>query len=98
MTRRTRLWPKLPTTHVQNFVDHIAAEYGIAIENMALVAQSVGAVLAAAWVHDYAPKIRCMVLTSPAFRVKLYVPFARALLKLRYKWKGHFVVNSYVKP
>ena len=92
--------PSLGTSirDVQTFVDHIAAEYGIAIENMALVAQSLGAVLAAAWVHDYAPKIRAMVLTSPAFRVKLYVPLARALLKLRYEWKGHFVVNSYVKP
>ena len=29
------------------------------------------------WAHDYAPKIRCMVLASPAFKVKLYVPFAR---------------------
>ena len=33
--------------------------------------------LVAAWVHDYAPRIRCMVLASPAFKVKLYVPFAR---------------------
>ena len=44
---------------------------------MAVIAQSVGAVLVAAWAHDYAPKIRCMVLASPAFKVKLYVPFAR---------------------
>jgi alpha-beta hydrolase superfamily lysophospholipase len=41
-----------------------------------VVAQSVGAVLAVTWVHDYAP-IRCLVLASPAFKVKLYVPFAR---------------------
>jgi alpha-beta hydrolase superfamily lysophospholipase len=31
----------------------------------------------ATWAHDYAPGIRCMVLASPAFKVKLYVPFAR---------------------
>ena len=46
--------------------------------DMAVIAQSVGAVLVATWAHDYAPQIRCMVLASPAFKVKLYVPFARA--------------------
>src|SRR5439155_18576890 len=37
------------------------------------------------------------VLASPAFKVKLYVHFARSLLKLRYALFGHFFVNSYVK-
>ncbi len=82
---------------VQDFVAHIAATYEIATEDFAIVAQSVGAVLVAAWTHDYAPRIRCLVLASPAFRVKLYVPFARTLLKLRYALFGHFFVNSYVK-
>ena len=36
--------------------------------------------MASAWVHDYAPRIRCMVLAAPAFVVKLYVPFARSHL------------------
>jgi alpha-beta hydrolase superfamily lysophospholipase len=83
---------------VHTFVQHIAATYGIAIEDMAVVAQSVGAVLAAVWAHDYAPKIRCMVLASPAFKVKLYVPFARPGLKMQQRWRGQFFVNSYVKP
>ncbi len=65
---------------------------------MAVIAQSVGAVLISIWAHDYAPKIRCMVLASPAFKVKLYVPFARLGLKLQHRWRGHFFVNSYVKP
>ena len=82
---------------VQDFIDHIAATYGIATEDFAIVAQSVGAVLVAAWAHDYAPRVRCLVLASPAFRVKLYLPFARSLLKLRYALFGHFFVNSYVK-
>jgi hypothetical protein len=64
---------------------------------MAVVAQSLGAVLVAAWAHDYAPNIRCMVLASPAFRVKLYVPFARSGLKIMQKLRGNFFVNSYVK-
>jgi alpha-beta hydrolase superfamily lysophospholipase len=79
---------------VQTFVDHIAAQHGIAVEDIAVVAQSVGAVLAATWAHDYAPKIRAMVLASPAFAVKLYVPFARPGLR---GLRGDFAVNSYVK-
>lgn len=82
---------------VQTFVEHIAAVHGIAISDMAVVAQSVGAVLVSTWVHDYAPPIRSLVLASPAFKVKLYVPFARTGLKLARWWRGNFFVNSYVK-
>jgi alpha-beta hydrolase superfamily lysophospholipase len=91
--------PSLGTSvrDVQTFVDHIAATYAIKVEDMAVLAQSVGAVLVATWAHDYAPSIRCMVLASPAFKVKLYVPFARQGLELQHKWRGHFIVNSYVK-
>ena len=82
---------------IQDFVHHIERKYGIPTENIAVIAQSVGAVLVSAWLHDYAPKIRCAVLASPAFKVKLYVPFARSGLKLMQKWRGNFFVNSYVK-
>ena len=92
--------PSLATSvrDVQTFVEHIAATHNIAIENMAIIAQSVGAVLIATWAHDYNPMIRCMVLASPAFKVKLYVPFARAGLAAQHKLRGLFFVNSYVKP
>jgi alpha-beta hydrolase superfamily lysophospholipase len=83
---------------VDEFVHHVSCSFGIAVEDMAIVAQSVGSVLAAAWVHDYAPPIRSMVLASPAFSVKLYVPFARAGLGLMNRIRGEFHVNSYVKP
>ncbi len=82
---------------VQTFISHISSTYDISVEDMAIVAQSVGAVLISAWVHDYAPKIRCVILGSPAFKVKLYVPFARTALKIKQKFKGNFFVNSYVK-
>ena len=82
---------------VDDFVRFLAAEYGLSIDNIAVIAQSVGAVLAAAWAHDYAPAIRCQVLASPAFKVKLYVPLARPGLKLIQKVFGKFYVNSYVK-
>jgi alpha-beta hydrolase superfamily lysophospholipase len=83
---------------VQTFVDHITAAHGVASRDMHVIAQSVGAVLVAAWAHDYAPVVRGLTLASPAFKVKLYVPFARPGLALMHKLRGHFVVNSYVKP
>lgn len=82
---------------VQSFIEHISASHGIAVEEMAVLAQSVGAVIASTWVHDYAPKIRALVLASPAFKVKLYVPLARPGLGLLRAWRGNFFVDSYVK-
>ena len=82
---------------VQTFIEHIGAQHGLAEAELAVLAQSVGAVLVATWAHDYAPKIRALVLASPAFKVKLYVPFARSGLKLMRTWRGNFFVNSYVK-
>ncbi|MER8726044.1 bifunctional alpha/beta hydrolase/class I SAM-dependent methyltransferase [Mesorhizobium sp. M1027] len=78
------------------FVREIDSD-GFARRDIALIAQSFGAVLAAAWVHDYAPDIRALVLASPAFSVKLYVPFAKRGIALWQKLKGRFFVNSYVK-
>lgn len=83
---------------VQTFIDHIHRQHGFAYQDMAVLGQSVGAVLVATWVHDYAPNIRCQILASPAFDIKLYVPFARLGLSLLHKCIGNFFVNSYVKP
>ena len=82
---------------VDEFVAHIEQRFGFETQNLAVIAQSVGAVLVSAWLHDYAPRVRCAVLASPAFSVKLYVPFARAGLKALYRARGNFFVNSYVK-
>jgi alpha-beta hydrolase superfamily lysophospholipase/SAM-dependent methyltransferase len=82
---------------VDCFMREIEAKDGFAISDIAVVAQSVGAVLAATWVHDYAPKIRALVLAAPAFSVKLYVPFAKEGIAFWQKVKGRFFVNSYVK-
>lgn len=81
------------------FVRTLSQESGIPIENMVVMAHSVGAVIAAAWVHDYAPPIRGLVLAASAFRVKLYVPFAVSLCRLLLKIKGkeNAFLKSYVK-
>ncbi len=82
---------------VETFVAHIGAHHGFPPESIAVLAQSVGAVVAATWVHDYAPRIRGMVLASPAFKVKLYVPLALPGLRLMRALRGNFFVTSYVK-
>ncbi|MBH9579290.1 bifunctional alpha/beta hydrolase/class I SAM-dependent methyltransferase [Inhella proteolytica] len=82
---------------LQDFVQHLQQAHGVAASELVVVAQSVGAVLAATWVHDYAPPLRGLVLAAPAFKVKLYVPFARPGLRLLQKLRGEFFVTSYVQ-
>lgn len=83
---------------LDDFVAHIGQTDGIPTSDVAIVAQSVGAVVAAAWVHDIAPTIRGMVLASPAFEVRLYVPLARPGLAVLRTLFGPFTVPSYVRP
>lgn len=80
------------------FVRHATSRHHIPLENLAVVGQSVGAVLAATWVHDYAPPIRVQVLATPALRIKLYVPFAIPGLRVLNRLKRQAYIKSYVKP
>lgn len=82
---------------VEWFVRHVSAEHEVPIEKMVVLGHSVGAVAVAAWVHDYAPRIRGMVLVTPALRVKLYVPLALPALRLRLKFPGRSFIKSYVR-
>ena len=83
---------------MDEFVKYISSKYSTPAENILIIAQSISAVYAAAWAHDYAPKIRGLILASPAFSVKLYVPFACEGISLWQKILGrHFYVSSYVK-
>jgi len=82
---------------VDTFVRHVRDHHGFAFENMIVLAHSVGAVVVSAWVHDYAPPIRAMILATPAFRVRLYIPFAVPSLRLKQKFIGPGYVKSYVK-
>jgi alpha-beta hydrolase superfamily lysophospholipase/SAM-dependent methyltransferase len=82
---------------VDAFVRHVGEHHGFALKNMIVLAHSVGAVTVAAWVHDYAPPIRAMILATPAFRVRLYLPLAIPSLRLKQKFLGPGYVKSYVK-
>jgi alpha-beta hydrolase superfamily lysophospholipase len=87
------------TRDADAFIRHIAEHYNKRLEEMIVLGHSVGAVMVAAWVHDYAPPIRAMILVTPALRVKLYVPLARTGLRLLRALlpKHRFFVSSYVK-
>ncbi|MEA3210266.1 MAG: hypothetical protein QOE70_3323 [Chthoniobacter sp.] len=81
---------------VEAFVRHVERSHGIAQQDMICIAHSVGAVIVAAWVHDFAPPLRGLVLATPAFRVRLYIPLAVPALRLRQRLFGHGYVKSYV--
>ncbi len=82
---------------VDAFVRHVAKHYGIALENMIVLAHSLAAVTVTAWVHDYAPPIRALILATAAFEVRLYVPLAVPALRLQQKFFGSGQVKSYVR-
>ncbi|WP_201584956.1 alpha/beta fold hydrolase [Psychrobacter jeotgali] len=82
---------------LNDFVQLVIAQTGIGIEDTVIVASSIGAVLAAAWVHDYAPTIRGMILGTPAISIRLYIPLAIPALKIARKFGLMSRVSSYVK-
>lgn len=82
---------------VDTFVRHVSETYGIAYENIVVLAHSVGSVLVSTWVHDFAPPIRALVLGSPALRIRLYLPFAVPGLRFLLKIRGKATLSSYVK-
>ncbi|MFL6516142.1 MAG: bifunctional alpha/beta hydrolase/class I SAM-dependent methyltransferase [Chthoniobacterales bacterium] len=79
------------------FVRHVSEKYELPRENIIVLAHSLAAVTVAAWVHDHAPRIRAMILVTPAFQVKLYLPFAIPALRFRQRFFGAGRVTSYVK-
>ena len=81
---------------MDRFVRFIADRHELRMRDIIIIGHSVGAVAVTAWVHDYAPPIRAMVLVTPAFRVKLYVPLALPFLRLRNRI-GKSFIKSYVR-
>jgi alpha-beta hydrolase superfamily lysophospholipase len=81
---------------LETFYRHLVATHAVAPDEVVVIAQSVGAVVAATWAHDYAPPLRAMVLANPAFSIKLYVPFAETGLRLLGRVKSGVRIRSYV--
>ncbi|MCP4111736.1 MAG: methyltransferase domain-containing protein [Desulfobacteraceae bacterium] len=82
---------------LDQFVRYISNEYDIPTENIVIIANSVAGVLTGAWVHDYAPSVKAIVLIAPAFRIKLYVPFAMFFLRILNLIKEKSFISSYIK-
>lgn len=82
---------------LNSFVQVVQQKTGVNHNQLLLVASSIGAVIAAAWVHDYAPAIRGMILGTPAIAIRLYVPMAIPALKAVRKLGLMQRVSSYVK-
>ena len=79
------------------FVRHLSETEGVPMEQIAVVGHSVGAAIVAAWIHDYAPRLRAAVLATPAFRIRLYLPLAIPSLRMAQKLRIMKFVPSYVK-
>ena len=82
---------------LDEFVRHISSTYQIAPENMLLIANSVGAVVASTWLHDYAVPVRGIVMAAAAFDINLYVPLAKPALRLAIGFKPDLFVKSYIR-
>lgn len=82
---------------LDTFVSFVSGQESVSYEDIFIVANSVAGVTVSTWVHDYAPDIRGMALIAPAFRIKLYFPFAKEFLKAAIKLKPDLNIKSYVK-
>lgn len=82
---------------LESFVRHLEKIHGLQRERIVVLAHSVGAVIAATWVHDYAPPLAGLVLATPAFEVNLVVPGALSGIRLMQKLHSGSTIKSYVR-
>lgn len=82
---------------LDTFFHHLQKTHGLVPERTVVVAHSVGGVVGAAWVHDFAPRIAGLVLATPALEVNLIVPGALTGIRLMQKVKKDATIKSYVK-
>jgi alpha-beta hydrolase superfamily lysophospholipase len=79
------------------FVSFVCKKEGKREEDIFIIANSVAGVTASTWIHDYAPKVKGVALIAPAFKIKLYFPFAKTFLKWAIQFKPEMNIKSYVK-
>lgn len=82
---------------LNSFVKFVCNKEKIEEKDIFIIANSVAGVVTSTWVHDFAPKIAGMALVAPAFKIKLYAPFAKEGLGLITKFKPNLNIKSYVK-
>ncbi len=79
------------------FFRHLRHHHGLVPGRTVVIAHSVGAVIAATWVHDFAPLIAGLVLATPALDVNLIVPGALASIRVMAKLNPRATIKSYVR-
>lgn len=82
---------------LEAFSKFLNKKYEVKTNDIFVLANSIGGVVASAWVHDFAPKIAGMALLAPAFRINLIVPLANEMITLGTKLKKGLIIKSYVK-
>lgn len=79
------------------FIKFVKEDAKVSSQNIFIIANSVSGVITSTWIHDYSPKIAGVALVAPAFKIKLYVPFAKEFLSLAVKMIPKLTIKSYVK-
>ncbi|MDP1588738.1 MAG: bifunctional alpha/beta hydrolase/class I SAM-dependent methyltransferase [Prosthecobacter sp.] len=82
---------------LDTFFHHLQKAHGLTPERTVVVAHSVGGVVAAAWVHDFAPRIAGLVLATPALEVNLIVPGVLTSIRVMQMLKPDATIKSYVR-
>ncbi|MES2594256.1 MAG: bifunctional alpha/beta hydrolase/class I SAM-dependent methyltransferase [Verrucomicrobiota bacterium] len=82
---------------LDTFFHHLQKQHGLVPESTVVVAHSVGGVVAATWVHDFAPRIAGLVLATPALEVNLIVPGALTGIRVMQKLNEDATIKSYVQ-
>ncbi len=82
---------------LEAFNHYLKNKYSLQNQDLFVLSNSIGGVIAAAWIHDFAPEIAGMALLAPAFKINLIVPFANEMITLGTKLKKGLIIKSYVK-
>lgn len=80
------------------FKNFICKEYKIKEEDIFVIANSIGGVIVSEWLHTFSPNIKGIALLAPAFKIKLYFPFAKEFISFFTKIFKNLKIISYVKP
>lgn len=76
---------------INDFVKHLCVVYDIKPEQLIVIAEGLAALTTIAWVHDYAPLIKLMILLSPTLLAK-NEKFSDTIQRL-----NHFTVKNCTK-
>ncbi|RXJ83417.1 methyltransferase [Arcobacter sp. CECT 8985] len=79
------------------FIKFVQEDANVEENDIFIIANSVAGVVTSTWMHDYAPNIAGAALVAPAFKIKLYFPFAKEGLKLLTNYYPKLKIKSYVK-